>query len=276
MPQINVLALPSFLNYFVQKYFLYFAYQKMLTVVLVQAFWQRQCPAFLIIRTQLDGWAGLICYWTAVDNDIPHLCTFWYLWASTGASLLLQGAKLAEESFKPVWKPLHFFGSSVFLLDQPLNNFLSRCWDCQCCVNEFWNGQQGLLSFVAGCHEISIVVMLDGVLSIALCGLWGFLFYWKVCFPGMSVSWRLARWRVWTRQLWCCRLQDLFSSFCDGRRSPKHWLCGFCLLCAPLLKVTLPSKFSKHTNFSKSSGLPPLDMFCWKTVTSLCVDSVRV
>ena len=42
-------------------------------------------------------------------------------------SELVQGAKLAEDSFKTVLKRLNFFGNSVFLLFQPLNEVLSRC-----------------------------------------------------------------------------------------------------------------------------------------------------
>lgn len=59
----------------------------------------------------------------------------------------------------------------------------------------------------------------------------------------------------------------------------RQWFCGLCMSCACLLKTTLPFKFSKHTDFSKSSGLLPLnsflDMFCWKMVTSLYVDFCR-
>lgn len=80
----------------------------------------------------------------------------------------------------------------------------------------------------------------------------------------------------WAWHLWCWPLQDLFSCFCDGRRPSREWLWGLCMSCAFLSSIALPLKFPKHTAFSSSHGLLPLnsflDMFCWKMVISLWVD----
>lgn len=107
------------------------------------------------------------------------------------------------------------------------------------------------------------------------CGWCGFCFV-LLEGPALSVSSHFAPWRAWTWQLWCWHLQELFSSFYDGRRLSRQWLWGLCMSCAFHFNITLPSKLPKHSAFSLSHGLLPLnrflDMFCWKMVMSLQVD----
>lgn len=92
------------------------------------------------------------------------------------------------------------------------------------------------------------------------CGWCGFCFV-LLEGPALSVSSHFAPWRAWTWQLWCWHLQELFSSFYDGRRPSRQWLWGLCMSCAFHFNITLPSKLPKHSAFSLSHGLLPLNRF---------------
>lgn len=187
-------------------------------------------------------------------------------------SELVQGAKLAEDSFKTVLKLLNssdnYFSTSSAseqVLEQVLGLPVLRQW-------KFWNGKQTLLPLVAGCHEMSVVVISDGpwrMLRVSWV-LWSvvffffLLFYWKVCFPGMSISSSLAQWRVWTWQLCCCHLQDLFSCFCVWRRP----LGSGSVACA----CPVPASLKQHFLLSSQSTLilaNPVGCYPW-TVSWTC------
>lgn len=85
----------------------------------------------------------------------------------------------------------------------------------------------------------------------------------KVCFLGMSVNVANPVWLSEGSELHTC-VVAIFKT-CSAASVIEGDLLGngyvVCVSCVCLLKLTLPCNFLKHADFSKSSGLLPLEHF---------------